>query len=518
VTPETGVERETIVNRRWKMQHTAALIGIVIVAAGAAWLARGPHGRGTAAAVTTQPVERHDIALTIEASGTIEPVDLVEVKSKASGTITSMPVSVGSRVTARDLLVQIDTRDVRNQYDQTLAALRAAQVKADISKAQKARSDSLNAQGVITADENETAMLDDANAEAALVTARTNLDLAKQRLDDATVRAPVAGTVLSQSVTEGQVISSATSSVSGGTTLLTMADLSHIRMRTLVAETDVGNVRPGQGATVTVDAFPNRTFEGTVEKVEPQAVVAQSVTNFPVLVSLSNDDGLLLPGMNGEVSLVVDRRGDVLAVPVDAVRSQREALVIAPSLGLVADSVRVQLERQRLARRSPAGGMGSRDSLGAGRPSGAMRDSMRARWAARGFGGPRGGQGGGGSGGQGAGGAGSGWSGNGAGSASGGSGAGAANRAQVVFVKSAGGIEPRIVRLGLSDFDWSQVISGVEEGEQVVMLGVAQAQATRTQTQAEVRQRVGTMPGALGGSRGGGGGGGGGTRTRTGGS
>jgi len=503
------------VKPHWKMRASAALIGIVIVAAGAAWLARGPRGRGTAEAVTTQPVERHDIALTIEASGTIEPVDLVEVKSKASGTITAMPVSVGSRVTARDLLVQIDTRDVRNQYDQTLAALRAAQVKADVSKAQKARSDSLDAQGVITADEHETAMLDDANAEAALVTARTNLDLAKQRLDDATVRAPVAGTVLSQSVTEGQVISSATSSVSGGTTLLTMADLSRIRMRTLVAETDVGNVRAGQRATVTVDAFPNRTFEGAVEKVEPQAVVAQSVTNFPVLVSLSNDEGLLLPGMNGEVSLVVDRRNDVLAVPVDAVRSQREALVLAPSLGLDADSVRARLGRQHLVRRGPAGGMGSRDSLGAGRPSGAMRDSMRARSAGRGFGGRMGGQGGlgggagaGGARGQDGSGAGSGWSGNGAGSASSGNGAGAANRAQVVFVKTAGGIEPRLVRLGLSDFDWSQVISGVEEGEQVVMLGVAQAQATRTQTQAEVRQRVGNMPGTLGGSRSGG------TRTR----
>jgi HlyD family secretion protein len=275
-------------------------------------------------------------------------------------------------------------------------------------------------------------------------------------------------------------------------------------MRTLVAETDVGNVRAGQLATVTVDAFPNRTFEGRVEKVEPQAVVAQSVTNFPVLVSLSNDEGLLLPGMNGEVSLVVDRRSDVLAVPVDAVRSQREALVLASSLGLDPDSVRAQLERQRPSGRGTRGGPGSRDSLGAGRAQGAMRDSMRARWAARGFGRRMGAQGGPGSG-----------SGPAAGQESGGAGGAStngSNRAQVLFVRTAGGIEPRLVRLGLSDFDWSQVISGVAEGEQVVMLGVAQAQATRSQTQADVRQRVGSMPGALGGSRGGG------TRTRAGGS
>ena len=165
-----------------------------------------------------------------------------------------------------------------------LAALRAAQSKVAVSSAQKKRSEGLFSQGIITAPENEAAQLDYANAQASLVSARTNLDLAKQRLDDATVRAPVTGTVLSQAVTAGQVTASATNSVSGGTALLTMADLHNIRMRALVAETDVGQVRPGQRATVTVDAFPNRTFEGTVEKVEPQAVVEQSVTNFPKLL------------------------------------------------------------------------------------------------------------------------------------------------------------------------------------------------------------------------------------------
>ena len=91
--------------------------------------------------------------------------------------------------------------------------------------------------------------------------------------------------------------------------------------------------------------------------------------------------------------------------------------------------------------------------------------------------------------------------------AGGGSGGGPANRAQVVFVKTAKGIEPRLVRLGLSDFDWGEVISGVQEGEQVVLLGVAQAQAARTQQQANVRQRVGSMPGGIGGGGAGAGGG-----------
>jgi hypothetical protein len=91
-----------------------------------------------------------------------------------------------------------------------------------------------------------------------------------------------------------------------------------------------------------------------------------------------------------------------------------------------------------------------------------------------------------------------------------------ANRAQVVFVKTANGIEPRLVRLGLSDFDWSEVLAGVHEGDQVVMLGITQAQASRNQQQSQIRQRVGTMPGGIGGGApggaGSGGGGGGGRR------
>lgn len=502
----------------WKTRYGIALIVILLVATGAAWLTRG-RGKNATSGLATQPVSRQDISVTIEASGAIEPVNLVEVKSKASGTITFMPVSVGSKVKQNDLLVKIDDRDVRNQYNQTVAALRAAQSKVTVSSAQKKRSEGLFAQGIITAPENEAAQLDYASSQSALVSARTNLDLAKQRLDDATVKAPVAGTVLSQAVTAGQVTTSATNSVSGGTTLLTMADLHNIRMRALVAETDVGQVRPGQRAVVTVDAFPNRTFEGTVEKIEPQAVVEQSVTNFPVLVSLANDQELLLPGMNGDVSLMVDRRSGVLAVPVDAVRNLREAQVLAPSLGLDPDSVRAQVSRQRAS----MGFGGFRDSLGA---RGAGGDSTRA-WRRGGAGGgfagagndsaraarrrarmANGGGAGGGFGGGGAGGANGGGGGFGAGGGTG----GGANRAQVVFVKTAKGIEPRLVRLGLSDFDYSEVISGVQEGDQVVLLGIAQAQAARTQQQQNARQRVGTMPGGIGGggggTRGGGGGGG----------
>jgi HlyD family secretion protein len=426
----------------------------------------------------------------------------------------------------------VDPTNVRNQYDQALAALRSAQSKLDVSLAQKKRSDDLFAQSVITATEHESAIIDYASSQAAQVAAKTNLELARQARDDATVRAPSAGTVLSTNVTNGTVIASATSSASGGTSLLTMADLSRIRLRALVSETDVGNVKIGHPATVTVDAYPNRTFRGEVEKIEPQAVVQQSVTQFPVLISISNEQNLLLPGMNGEVSMLVDERSNALAVPVDAVRTMREIPVVASALGLNADSVKAQVQRQaatfviasgadslgRLGR--GAGG----DSTRAGRfgRGGAPSDSMRARWLAMrgGAGGGRGGVGGGGGGGFGGGGggrgAGGGFGGGGGGrfangggaGGGGGGGGGGRNRTQVAFVQTPHGLEPRAVQVGISNFDYAEVVSGLKEGDQVALLSVAELQAKRTADQNRIRQRMG---GGLPGSTGGGGGGRGGT-------
>jgi multidrug efflux pump subunit AcrA (membrane-fusion protein) len=127
---------------RSKMRPAITLAAIVILAAGAIWLVRSRRPRNTAVDIATQTVDRHDISLTIEASGTIEPVDPVEVKSKASGTITVMPVSVGSRVKHGDLMVQIDARDVRNQYDSAKAALDAAVQGAGVEGA-RSRADTL---------------------------------------------------------------------------------------------------------------------------------------------------------------------------------------------------------------------------------------------------------------------------------------------------------------------------------------------------------------------------------------
>lgn len=321
--------------------------------------------------ISTAPVERRTIIVQAEATGIIEPINVVEVKSRSSGQIIEMPVETGSLVRPGMLIVQLDTRDVQNSFDQTKADLEASEASLKVAEQNKRRSDELYRAQIITQQENEQAGLTYQNALSQIVRARTNLDLAQQRLDDARVVAPVMGTIIEKPVALGQVIQSGTSAVGGGTTIVKMADLTKVRARALVNETDIGRVSPGQEATVVVDAFPDRTFRGTIEKIEPQAVVQQNVTMFPVLVSLENRDGALLPGMNGEVSIISDRRENVIAVPNEAIRSVREASQAATILGIHPDTIAAQL-RAAMGGGMPGGGMPMGPSgPGGARPQGA---------------------------------------------------------------------------------------------------------------------------------------------------
>ena len=320
-----------------------------------------------APSVQTAMVTSRDIIIDAQANGVIEPIQIVEVKSKASGVITKMTVETGTKLNPGDLIVQIDTRDVQNKYDQAKAALDAAQAKLTVAESDKKRNEEMFKARVITPQEFEQVAVNYENAKSGVVSAQAALDLAKQALEDATVKAPSEGTVIEKDVAEGTVIASASGSVSGGTTIVKMADLGVVRIRALFNETDIGNVHPGEPANVTVDAYPDRRFGGVVEKIEPQAVVQQNVTMFPVLVNLQNAEGLLKPGMNGEVSVLIDERDGVLAIPNDAIKNPREAVATGAMLGLAADTVQAELKAQGFSGGSRGGfGGGNRGGNGAG--------------------------------------------------------------------------------------------------------------------------------------------------------
>ncbi len=484
-------------------------------------------------AIPTAVVGRRDIVVTAQATGTVTPQDTVPVKSQASGLVMKMPVEIGQQVKPGDLLVQIDTRTLNNDYQRAKSAEAAAAANVTVTKAALQRSNDLYAQKVVTADEHELAIVNAANATSQLVATQTALNTAQQNLDYATLRSQVSGTVISKTAAVGTVVSSATSNVGGGSTILTVADLHRVRMQALVNETDVGNVHEGMPVSVTIDAFPGRQFNGAVEKVQPQAVIQNSVTMFPVLVSLPNTDLALLPGMNGEVSIITQQRRNVIAVPNDAVRSTKDAADIGAELGINADTMSAITSRRGGGAAGGASGGGSRGggrsgrggAMGGGAAGGAngsggpgggpmgitvpdsvcsvvmtkldaakarpMLDSLRAKVRAgtidttamrtqslaiyksarvnadtasacmRAAGG-------------------------------GNSGAGVAIGGPVVaFVKTPTGWSPRMVRLGVSDFDYTEVISGLKEGDEVALLATIALQASRDKSSARARSIVG---------------------------
>jgi HlyD family secretion protein len=416
---------------------------------------RRPGQDAAQGSATVAPVERRTIDVVAEASGLVEPVRVVEVKSNAGGEVLHVAVETGDQAEQGALLAEIDPRDVQSAVDQAAADLDAARVRLATAQAEQGRTKRLRDEGLIPQQEYENTVEVTSAARAALVRSQATLRLATEKRQDVTIRAPIAGTIIERTVEPGQIIASASSNVSGGSTLFRMADLAAMQVRARVDEVDIGQVHPGQPARVTVESYPGRTFHGTVAKIEPQAIVEQNVTMFPVLVRLANPEGLLKPGMNADVTIEIASLRDVVAVPNSAVVSPREARAAAEVLGVDMSAL------QRDGGGASAGG--------AGRPQDGWRSQGGGQRAERG-------------------------------QAGGGQAAGGGNsRPAVVFVKGQGGTEPKRVLLGLSDWEYTQVVRGLQPGQQVVLVSVAQLQQQQQAFSDRIRQR---MSGPLGGGSG----------------
>ncbi|HWN82667.1 MAG TPA: efflux RND transporter periplasmic adaptor subunit [Candidatus Udaeobacter sp.] len=489
--------------------------------------ANGADSKGEGSLYQTAAAEREDLVVTAAATGTIEPVRVVEVKSKASGEILKMTVESGDRVEKGALMVQLDQKDTKNQLDRAQAAVEVARARFKIAEGQLARSQQLLDRQTISPQEHEATLLEHANANAALVTAEIDLNLAKERLADTTVRAPITGVVISKLVEEGQIISSATSQVSGGTTLLLMATLDEVQVRAMVDEIDVGRIRPGQEAKIKVDAYPDARFSGNVLKIEPQAVVDQNVTTFPVLVRIPNERGLLLPGMNCEVEVEIYRRDAALVVPNEAVRTPQEAKQTAAALGLeVAGLDQLPTGRGRgTAEAAEASGPAVGSSSGAGATGNGDARSERSggdNAGRRGNGGRRW-QGGNGAQGSPGGGARAG-SGAPADSSVAGPGGGSnrprgEGRPAVVFLVAGDKLTATPVRIGVRNWDDTEILSGLEEGQTVAVMPSTSLLREQAQFRQRMQQQAGNATGlqrqtdagagGSGGAAGGSGGGGG---------
>jgi HlyD family secretion protein len=450
-------------------------------------------------------VERRDIVVSASAAGSIEPVLTVEIKSKASGEIMDLRVDTGDEVEQGQLVALIDPRVPRNDVAEAQAQLEVAEAQLQNAESQLRRSDTLYKTQSITEQEFEASRLTYANAKASLLRAQVTLQMARDALEDTRVVAPINGTIIQKNVERGQVISSPTRDVGGGTVLMRMANLDTVQVRAMVDETDIGKVAAGLETTVTVEAYPQQPFTGAVLKIEPLAEVSQNVTMFPVLIRIDNRSGLLKPGMNAEVEIHIGRRDGVLAVPVAALRSQRDVASAAEVLGLSMDDVQRQLAAAQERPQGPAanGEKGDRptDSTAApdasqgevlqmgGRevrlPQGVSAEQARAIFAKmQEGGGPnalsaaerqvmqrvfraaggRGGRGGG----------------------MRPQNDGTVGGTYIVFTLVNGQPVPQQIRTGLSDLDYAEVVRGLEDGDTVLLL----PSASLLESQDRFRERI----------------------------
>ena len=327
--------------------------------------------------------QRQTLAISAEAAGILEPVTMVEIKSKASGEILSIPVETGDVVEQGQLLVQVEQTDARQTLAQSSADLEVAEARLKIAESQLERSQRMREQEIISDQDFEAAELEHANAKAQLVRAQSMLETARERMAETTIRAPITGTIIDRTVEVGNVISSATQVVGGGTLLMTMADLQEVQVRTLVDETDIGRVQPTMPADIQVEAFRDRTFQGRVLKIEPQATVTQNVTMFPVIIRIRNEEQLLKPGMSAEVTIQVANTENAITVPTQAVHPPEDAREVAElALGLSPDSFREMLasntpqEASNNGAHEPSGSNGQGEGT---QPSQADMEAMRRR-------------------------------------------------------------------------------------------------------------------------------------------
>ncbi|NNE09649.1 MAG: efflux RND transporter periplasmic adaptor subunit [Gemmatimonadetes bacterium] len=412
-------------------------------------------------------VANRDIVLTASASGEIEPVTTVEVKSKASGEVIDLAVETGSRVAPGDLLVRIDRRSPRNSLHQAEADFEVGKASLANSEAELERSERLYANGSITEQDYEASKLAVAVEKASLVRARAALEDARIAYEDTELRSPVRGVVIAKNVEVGSVISSATRDVGGGTVLLTLANLDTVQVRALIDETDIGRIEAGMTVEISVNAYPNRSFEGVVAKIEPVGETERSVTMFPALVRIVNTGGFLRPGMSAEVAFHLGERLDVVTVPNSALRQPRDMPATLVFLGIEpADGGGggdMKMSGPGGGRSREGGGRPESGSLPAGSPGGGGRPG----------GGP------------------------GAESAAGRPGGKSGNGPSFfVFVKKGAEIKPFEIKTGMTDLDYTEVIEGVAPGDSVLILPTPGLIRSQTEFNNRIqRLRGGGLPG-----------------------
>ncbi len=264
-----------------------------------------------------QEITRGDVAQSVSANGTLNPVTLISVGTQVSGRVSKLYVDFNDHVEKDQILLTLDDALFTAQIAQSAGNVRNAQASLDLAQANEARIRSLLAQEYVSKQELDQVVQATKSARAQLDTALGQLRRDQTNLGYSIIRSPVSGVVVDRVVDIGQTVAA---SFQTPTLIKIAQDLSKMQIDSSFAEADIGNIKVGQKAKFNVDAFPNRNFEGVVKQLRLNPTVTANVVTYNVVVSVDNPDKTLLPGMTAYVSIVVAKHDNVLLAPNAALR------------------------------------------------------------------------------------------------------------------------------------------------------------------------------------------------------
>ena len=265
----------------------------------------------------TAKVERATISNSVTATGTIEPVNKVEVGTQVSGIISKIYVDYNSIVKKGQVIAELDKINLESELASAKANLASSKSELDYQETNYKRMKALHDKGFISDDDFDIADLSYKKAKEAYLVQLQTVQKAQTNLGYATITSPIDGVVLSKDVEEGQTVAASFSTP----TLFTIArDLTDMQVVANVDEADIGNVRDGQRVTFTVDAFPDDTFEGRVKQVRQQGEEESNVVTYEVVISAPNNDLKLKAQLTANVNIYTEEIENVVSVPAKALR------------------------------------------------------------------------------------------------------------------------------------------------------------------------------------------------------
>ena len=358
--------------RRSRKWFVLLVLLLVLVAGGVAYRS-SKSSAATIGSDSLAEVKRGDIARSVVATGVVEPIsNRIEIRSKASGIVKQIYVDVGDRVEPNQVLVELDRdqliaqqREAEANLQAAKADLLAAQAQLDrnkilaegydveLAKTNHERSIELLKQKLIsqadfdaTRGRLEEAMNRQRAAAAAISVSQATIEQKRagvaqfeaiiERIADelsfTIIRSPIRGIVLSREVEIGSAVSSILTMGAGATPVLTLGDMNDVYVKGEVSETDIGKVKVGLPARITVETYKDKVFRGTVYKIAPLGKEKDNVTSFEVRVSVDNPEGLLLANMSANAEIILEEHKNVLTIPEGAVvyNEKKETLVEVP--------------------------------------------------------------------------------------------------------------------------------------------------------------------------------------------